>query len=462
MTGERPEKHGDLRFRGGVALPIGILAGIAFLVQFLGEPPLETHRPITTLQSNEISTVSPMRSVPGRLGEDPIKVALEAERARKVAEGQRRGPKSNNRLKKYFQKTIEGVLSTEEDSQFLLMPVLVTGSPYAEGVEQRMRTRYAVESALGRANYAMGYSDRVSYVSIRVKVKLRRGGSPTSIDRSIVVPVKLYRSSDIRNAHRQADQPGLKYTGVIVCWVAEDWLGDFPMHALEQIADALYGGFFDAKSESDRKVQPAQLDLKILGPASSDTLFKILKNEGPWSKNSERAKNDPNLFPRIDATMQIMRSTVNPKHIGGPHPLDEIHSIRDVRLIRTIGNDDHLGQAIWGELKLRGIEPSHKRHIVLITERDTVYGRALPASLRQYKIKLGDFSENIHEFKYYRGIDGRGIQGGDDRERIGKNGTDDELQQIDRPEGRSQYDYLRRMRKQMGVTSQPRILTCYF
>ena len=90
-------------------------------------------------------------------------------------------------------------------------------------------------------------------------------------------------------------------------------------------------------------------------------------------------------------------------------------------------------------------------HIVLISETDTLYGRSLPKTFEEaWKTNYEGKQEIVHPFSYLRGIDGKlpGEQDNAAKER-GKNGDDrkeeEDLQKLEEPMGRSQYDYLRRL-----------------
>src|SRR5262249_25041922 len=113
------------------------------------------------------------------------------------------------------------------------------------------------------------------------------------------------------------------------------------------------------------------------------------------------------------------------------------------------------------------VEKDRHSHIALISEWDTLYGRALPNSMARClggdeceKANLDPFTDKpwLHPFKYLRGLDGQlpndGSNYGDGskdsskkQDKDAKDGTkarpDAKVQ--DRAEGQGQFDYLRRL-----------------
>ena len=126
---------------------------------------------------------------------------------------------------------------------------------------------------------------------------------------------------------------------------------------------------------------------------------------------------------------------------------------RSVTFLRTIGTDKVLTDSLVDELARRGADPRDSRnHIALISEWDTFYGRALPqtfiSSVRHKSDKRREI-DWIHQFSYLRGIDGQ-LPVASKSEATGSVSLDNqkkdkETETIERPVGRSQFDYLRRL-----------------
>jgi hypothetical protein len=136
----------------------------------------------------------------------------------------------------------------------ICLPVFVSGGPYAEDKERRMRTRYAVVTALAESGYALKTSDQIDYLVAKVFVRVLRGWQ----EREIVVPVKLYRDD-----HNKRPQ-------VLVLWINEVELGLRPLLATHRILNEI---FSDVKNREN-------LDISIVGPTSSDALQKMASDAG--------------------------------------------------------------------------------------------------------------------------------------------------------------------------------------
>ncbi|MGH7133795.1 MAG: hypothetical protein ACREJO_17845 [Phycisphaerales bacterium] len=138
--------------------------------------------------------------------------------------------------------------------------------------------------------------------------------------------------------------------------------------------------------------------------------------------------------------------------------------------------DEELALALVNELERRGIDVrgNQNHHIVLISEADTVYGRALPAAFRaatvarnpdpeefpsidEVRKQLGKRKEvtppqNVHVFSYLRGLDGRTARSAS-RDSDDKKKTSTAEEGLKRAastvgqaaEGEIQFDYLERL-----------------
>ena len=144
---------------------------------------------------------------------------------------------------------------------------------------------------------------------------------------------------------------------------------------------------------------------------------------------------------------------------------------KSVNLYRMIATDEALARALKAELRLRHVNPNES-HIALVSEWDTLYGRALPNTIgrcfgdpgkacQQTDIDADPLAKKpwLHPYKYLRGLDG---QAPDGDAHGGTNGSRDSVNKQDkvdkdsakistgtkpeeRAEGQGQYDYLRRL-----------------
>src|SRR5262249_10323892 len=85
-----------------------------------------------------------------------------------------------------------------------------------------------------------------------------------------VVPIKLFRRIEVRGAR----QPG--FEAVLVCWINEDQLGDRPLAVVAQVLEGMFG-------KIKREVRKQTIDLRILGPADSDTLIAMAREDSQWT-----------------------------------------------------------------------------------------------------------------------------------------------------------------------------------
>jgi hypothetical protein len=250
--------------------------------------------------------------------------------------------------------------------------------------------------------------------------------------------------------------------------------------------------------------------VKILGPQLSTTL-KAMVNEvdrsksprDDWASGACRGSRPPPFYVSqatvSDATL-LPTKCEDRSCVASDTTLSKFFDDKkDIKLYRLTPTDDALARAIGDELTRRGIDsagpisrwygrfkalvlrasgepldsppavrPEDRSHIVLISEWDTLYGRALPDAMArclgqpQCETVGGDpFNDKdwLHPFKYVRGLDGQmpdvGSLGAGTAEKDGgskpdKNGKDGAKPWSDpsvkaRAEGQSQFDYLQRL-----------------
>ncbi|MBN2473791.1 MAG: hypothetical protein JXB62_04245 [Pirellulales bacterium] len=424
-------RESNAKPQSGLLWPSLFVALLACYAYMTYEAPLRTARPKATPQRDELAPNEPpprstreIGAVFARLWEDPLEAVY-------------RDPSSDKCpvFRGDFNQIVDATTS-QGNGQLLFMPILVPGGPYAEDKEQRMRTRYAVLAALGACRYRLSLGTRMSYVKLEVTTDFAVMRQP--ITDAILVPVKLYRPDPIWNADRDANEhsntQAEPFGGVLLCWLNEAQLGDRPVNAIVQIMCRLFPG--DCLQH---------IRLSILGPTASDTLLQMADESDIWERI------DSEQVARQTAKLFSPRATISPEILApkkdGRRPLDLVEGVLPcgITLIRAVGTDRQLVGALCDELKLRRAFPTPKnpeRNIVLLTERDTLYGRALPETFRQRT----SFPRNLHVFQYLRGIDGM-LPGGAPSDGPAEGGP--ETSSRDAPKGRSQLDYLRRLRQEI-------------
>lgn len=345
-----------------------------------------------------------------------------------------------------------------ENEDTTCVPVFLPGGPYAEDKEKRMRIRYAVVTALAESGYHLTYNRRMSYTAPKVSIRVLRGWQ----QRQVIVPVKLYR-------HESSNAPQ-----VLVLWINESELGLRPLLATHRILNSLFGRVEKLRKEDE---EPKDFKLRIIGPASSDTL-DLMAKEIDHLKQVKHAYDTPNSQAEavreqshqakqpwqhwFISSYEPMRSTQgfqpllnslwfdkNTTDVLSPRATKagvEFAENDFVKLHSVIGNDQQLALALRQELRLRGASSSQ---IVLITEHDTAYGRAVEETFEKV------FEKDLPTFKILRGIDGKlpgddGDNASSGRQSAGPKSSADTREIVERPPaGRTQYDYLRRLRERI-------------
>jgi hypothetical protein len=132
--------------------------------------------------------------------------------------------------------------------------------------------------------------------------------------------------------------------------------------------------------------------------------------------------------------------------------------------------DDQLAEQLVEELKRRNVDLSKPGHrVALISEWDTFYGRALPQSFTKAVADMGgsgqaNTTNSIWRFTYLRGLDGK-LAGREDSSNEKSAASSDpkdgsktlSLEQLERPEGNSQLDYIPRLAAALKAREQESI-----
>jgi hypothetical protein len=415
--------------------PTLLVAFVAVSAYLTYKAPLHTARPKhpSTYVGPRPRTVGDIGAVHARLWEDPLEAAYR---------GQREAAESGTSLDEIQKGRFEVIVSESGplgNGKLLFMPILVPGGPYAEDREERMDTRYAVLAALGTCRYKLPLGKRMSY--FRVPVTTHFGVLKEPVEGEITVPVKLYRRDEIR----AGEDPGKFFGGVLVCWLNEAQLGNRPLGVIAQIIEHLFFSDYIKKN----------VQVAVIGPSNSDTLLAMRDEDRDWDDSllewkyfsGRRFAEDSKLFsPRATVWEEVL----DPREDKGEAKRDRRFSKSGITLVRAIGTDRELVEALRMELKRRGAWPGLNdpdKHVVLITERDTLYGRALPETFWRETPK-DTRQDNLHLLTYLRGVDGQlpAARRPDQKsaEKVPESEEDEP------PEGRSQFDYLRRLQQEIS------------
>jgi len=307
-----------------------------------------------------------------------------------------------------------------------VLAVMVSAGPYAKQAETRKRMRYAVLSGLGASDFFpldsghIGYVDDLNRERKESRLKLSDGAEQLPL----VMPYEWF--SQTREQHDKR---------LLLLWLDEDAFAHKPLTKLDELF-SLLGGADEVP------------DINLIGPWSSDTLKKMVQ-ELDKLKTSGLLKEQSGYFPALQnrvfaysATATAVDSEITSHGRGVEGVLDK-QVFKSFE--RTIKTDDVLAGLLHDEIEKR-VPPQYAEDgdydVAIISEWDTDYGKALP--------KLFDdlFEGHVRRFTYMRGIDGAlaehaATRGKDGEAAFGIKRT--ERVAVERPEGGSQKDYLRRL-----------------
>ena len=426
-------------------LPIASLIAVVLALGgfWLYQSPLKSSRP------DHESTRHVDRSqewVLARLWEDPfavidqhlIRVAhLPNEKARKDLEGR-------HQLRR-------GYFGTDNATVLLVM---LDSAPYAEDIEQRLRTRYTIGMALNSAGLTPVNNQGIGYFDFK----------------GMIVPYEIYLDVK-KNGGRRAYEP------VLILWVRDS--------SLKGVSNVM-GGVRSALKKPD---------FKLLGPRNSTTLMEMdyqaacgadLANED-WRAlagleiYSYRATADAGVIRYVSDS--LADRDMHCKSINGLSTPEEVLRHRNIKLVRMVGSDASLANELLDELERRGVEGLAKNpqydpkdckstdKIAIISEADTFYGRVLPVTfavslfvktggapnfkttLQRIEDDPGSWPCSLVTYTYLNGLDGEVPVGETKKKSDVTDHTAERPEQAakhkraaqERPEGPSQLDYAKRL-----------------
>lgn len=330
-----------------------------------------------------------------------------------------------------------------------VLPVLAVslrGDHLTEAVELRRRLRTAVTSALARRGFVAKYGGNLPFVLLPFLAEKRRIGFDlhSKVDPDIgFIPVPF----EIFDKAATTDLPTTSQS-VLVFWLSDQFFqGEEGQAAISELIAAAAP---DAKTN---------LDPILLGPASSSKLEEIFTERGqagpPRTCSVQPEPHDAlcndvcsraaNIFGRlrIYSNLATARDTLAKA---------KAYSASD-GIFPILADDNQLLEVMAKELRLRSVDIDSEKgsdHLVIITELDTPYGRAmagyLHALLKDKPAKKDLTGEGrILVRNYFRGIDGEGVNLAPVAVKDKGASKDGEPEAREEAQGRSLYDYLRRL-----------------
>jgi len=410
----------------GSIVAIALLLGLGFVSHISFHP----SRPKQPLHLEEASLEG--ENIQARLWQDPFEA---------IARHEKRYPENKVCQRQQMDKFVSQIIE-KEAKKIIVLGVMVFGGPYAEEAEMRTRYRYAALSALARLDYVPEDELHLG----RLEGLFQKGRGP------MVIPYEWFE----RTSDHQPDKP----QKVLVLWLNDDSFFPWPLMRLQQLIRTLREEIRQKASDSDSP----QLVFKILGPAGSRNLKAMI---------DEASSNLQERECLVDFEMYSWGATAEFNADIGRILEDRCQS-QGICFIRTIGTDGALIDALLDELSLRGADPVPEKalgsrnwrepaSIALISEWDTFYGRRLPETFVQRVMARyeGEFFKKIEKrkirwiypFSYMRGLDGLLPENTISRSSAGtaqeRSQREEKRETIERPEGNSQFDYLRRLARQL-------------
>ena len=417
--------------------------------------PLKTSRPIGKEAESQVFVGD--ERVQSRLWQDPFE-AVEAhlEKERKRGKEFKEPVHGHHRLGD-LARVIHAL--APHDPSFIMMPVLADGSPYSNGIESRLRHRYAIVSGLGAAEYLPEAAEYLRFFQ----------GDRQPCDEppcpSLLVPVEWYKP-----------KPGLGTDAphVLIFWLQAQDFGDKPLTGLARFVEDLKQQFTWARHR-----------FKILGPRGSGGLAAMVQEAKEPSDALEplRGVEIFSSWATAEDTFLIGNSPddqADPSRAGRQaRTVEDIFSRAGLSLYRIIGTDAVLAEQLIKELRLRNVDVtasctdrSCPHHVALISEWDSLYGRVLPRTFVAVAknhgsgesgpaltrhidaLRRDNWPRWAHHYSYLAGLDGELPPKGDDQDdsasSTGGNAGQKakrEDRSLELPEGRGQLDYLRRLAK---------------
>lgn len=267
---------------------------------------------------------------------------------------------------------------------------------------------------------------------------------------------------------------------VLVWWLPDDAFESHPLIRLAQLRKSLGKSFnrrgkatneFRLTSDDEAANQvrfTKEVHFKLINP----NLPNILEDQHATTNRSNTGGStswlgDTEIYSAWSTTPDALLARGDPGH----HRETIRHDLEDwgIRFYNGICTDDDLATNLVTELRLRGVDLRDEQNVVaVISDWDTEYGRALPATFAAAILTAGptvrnfvtavtglengslNWPTNLETFSYLRGIDGL-LPGQtppktDDKDE--KSGSD-QIGELEKPEGQSQLDYMPRLAEEL-------------
>lgn len=360
-----------------------------------------------------------------------------------------------------------------------IMVALVEGGPYADEVEQRRRIRYALLA---------GFKNSQRVPAQEQYIHCLRLAKDFTADKSVEhdyqdIPYEIFVSNPL-DPTSPDEGKAIAVNQTIVFWLKQDSLNSQPLQNLEKLRTSLQCKTDRRYQESGYCRSTSEYDgvLKVIGPATS-TILRDMYLEQAKNKATDKVEI---YSPLATADNEILKRSIDSAEDGNKVSEGQKPSYNNqMKLLRTVSDDGTMTQLLLEELKLRRIDPAmglrcnkgrvqrvgalcpetqwrSNDRIALISEWDSFYSRALIESFKDQvanDAKLRDKDEKplvnqwVLRFSYLRGLDGRlpeeaassDKSANTDSSKNNKDANKIDLSPLEKADGNSQFDYLRRL-----------------
>ncbi|WP_347986014.1 hypothetical protein [Methylomonas sp. AM2-LC] len=318
----------------------------------------------------------------------------------------------------------------QNNSNSIIMAVMLPGGPYYEDSETRRRLRYAVLSGF---NAALAYEPE---------------------DSEHIGVFRWYEPNIEISYEMLAETPKLDATEskqAIVLYLNSQDFQSKPYEKLNKL-------FVNLASNCNPN---KHCEISLLGPTDSAMLLELA---------SETMDMETWHPPLLAANFRIYspRATIDEKSLFqdttlNDDPISANFNRIGLNFNRVTATDKDLAKRLSAELALRGIQISDaSQHIVLISENDTLYGHHIGTTFAQQLAQCNDITpqvcqqrlNQIHKFSYFRGLDGEKpnktaqgtrTQHTEGASNEGNNDKEAQSKAMESADGDSQFDYVRRL-----------------
>ncbi|MGC4099540.1 MAG: hypothetical protein QM706_20790 [Nitrospira sp.] len=442
MAGQQ-EDYSKLPITAIVSLTLGLIAW------WLVSEPL-----VSTRQEGTRPISKSEQLIPARLWQDPLE-ALQVNDAKQ-------GGEAKQPVRQF------GFEHMTPARRTAVLVVMTEGAPYVENHEKRLRDRYAVVAALAAACFTPRDAEHIGSYGLPNRTK------SSQLHKSF--PFEWYEAQPLETCHE--DERFIHhYDRVLVVWATDSLLGDQPIEILDALASSLNAEYSKGPCVTQRNPNCIlKLAVKFIGPSDSPTLRTMLEAAENRSAALQKERTRDSSKTPQGIELYSPWATADPelllRELGRATPacLDAAsceQALKDrlanagIVLKHSVISDRELTLALALELQRRQVALG-KDSIVLISEWDTFYGRALPIAFEKSikSVTKATVLENIRRYSYLRGLDGLTPEDNNkhvqhDMKPAKTSSLQDataraqNLQELERPDGQSQVDYLRRLAEKM-------------